>query len=124
MNKQKIRILVADDEKPMAHALELKLTHEGFEVVTVSNGDEALRVIAEQKFDVILLDLVMPKKDGFAVLEELHAQGNKIPIIVTSNLGQEEDKKKVAMFGVDKYLIKSNTPITEIVAEVKKAVAQ
>jgi DNA-binding response OmpR family regulator len=62
----------------------------------------------------------MPKKDGFAVLEELHERGNKIPIIITTNLGQEEDKQRVAKLGAKNYLVKSNTPIAAIVAEVKK----
>ncbi len=120
MTTGKIRILVADDEKPMAHALELKLTHEGYEVVTTTNGDEALEAMEKQKFNLLLLDLVMPKKDGFAVLEELKAKGNTVPIIITTNLGQEEDKERVAKLGAKNYLIKSNTPIAEIVAEVKK----
>ena len=120
MTTGKMRILVADDEKPMAHALELKLSHEGFEVQTATNGDEALALIDEFKPQLLLLDLVMPKKDGFAVLEELHERGNKIPIIITTNLGQEEDKQRVAKLGAKNYLVKSNTPISAIVAEVKK----
>jgi DNA-binding response OmpR family regulator len=120
MTTGKMRILVADDEKPMAHALELKLSHEGFEVQTATNGDEALALIDEFKPQLLLLDLVMPKKDGFAVLEELHERGNKIPIIITTNLGQEEDKQRVAKLGAKNYLVKSNTPIAAIVAEVKK----
>ncbi|MBT6757368.1 MAG: response regulator, partial [Candidatus Jacksonbacteria bacterium] len=67
----KKRILIVEDEKPMGHALELKLESEGFEVSTASNGVEALEVLEKETFNLVLLDLVMPKKDGFEVLTEL-----------------------------------------------------
>lgn len=68
MNK---KILVAEDEKPMAKAMELKLSHSGFDVKTVFNGEEALAILAQENFDLIFIDLIMPKLDGFHVLEEL-----------------------------------------------------
>ncbi len=118
--KGKMKVLVVDDEKAISHALELKLSHDGFDVVVASNGEDALESIAKEKFDLILLDLVMPRKDGFEVLEELHAKGNTVPIIVTSNLGQEEDKKRVEHLGITHYLIKSNTSITDMVSKIKE----
>ncbi len=68
MSKQVKRILVVEDEKPMSRALELKLTHVGFEVKTASNGEEALEILNKEKFDLIFLDLVMPKMNGFETL--------------------------------------------------------
>ena len=114
------KILIAEDERAMSKALELKLTHAGFEVKPVFNGEEALEVISKEKFDLILMDLMMPKTDGFSVLETLQKKGNKIPIIVTSNLGQEEDFKRATALGANDYLIKSNTPIAKIVDRIRE----
>jgi len=88
------KILVAEDERPMANALELKLKKEGFDVKVAYNGEEAVNFIVENKFDLVLLDLIMPKKDGFTVLKEIQDKGISVPIIITSNLSQEEDQRK------------------------------
>ena len=120
-NEQSKKILVGEDEKPMAKALKLKLTKAGFEVKTVFNGEEVLDAVEKEKFDLILLDIVMPKIDGFGVLTELKKRGIKIPVIVTSNLSQEEDKKRAEELGARDYFIKSNTPIAEIVNYAKRA---
>ena len=68
MNK---KILIIEDEKPMARALELKLAHAGFEVKAVFNGEEGVELLQKETYALILLDLVMPKIDGFKVLETL-----------------------------------------------------
>ena len=119
MAKQK-RILIAEDEKPMARALTLKLEHEGYEVETTYDGEEAISKLAESQFDLILCDLVMPKVDGFAVLEEVKNKKIKTPIVILSNLGQEEDQEKAKSLGAKEFFIKSNTPIKNIVEQVKK----
>lgn len=116
--------MVCDDEKAINHALELKLGHENFSVVTASNGNQCLEAMGKDKFDLVLLDLVLPEKDGFEVLEELKKRGNKVPIIIISNLGQEEDIQRVHSLGVSYYLIKSNTPLVEIVEKVKEVLGK
>ena len=116
----KKRILIAEDEKPLSHALELKLTFSGYDVTVVNNGDDALTTLAKDTFDLILLDIVMPGKNGFEVLEELKKKGNKIPVIMLSNLSQEEDVSKAKQLGAVDFFIKSDTPLAEIVAMVKK----
>src|SRR5580698_5903541 len=113
----KKRILLAEDEKSLSKAMELKLTHAGFEVVAVSNGEEVLSALKDGKFNIIVMDLIMPKMDGFATLQALKDQGNTTPIVVTSNLGQEEDIKRAKSLGAVEYLVKSNTPIAEIVQQ-------
>ncbi len=118
--KNKIKILVGEDEQALSRALELKLSHEGFDVKIAATGEDVLAQMAKEKFDLLLLDLVMPNMDGFAVLEELKKNSNKVPIIVTSNLGQEEDKKRVEYLGVSEYLIKSNTSISEMISKIKE----
>jgi DNA-binding response OmpR family regulator len=114
------RILIVEDEKPLSHALELKLTHEGFAVTVASNGQECLDLIDSQPFDVVLLDLIMPVLDGFQVLEKLQQKPQKPAIFVLSNLSQHEDEERVINLGARKFFIKSDTPLTVIVDEVKK----
>lgn len=114
------KVLIVEDEKAMARALELKLKGAGWQTRVAGDGEEALDALLQESADLILLDLVMPKKDGFVVLEELKTRKNKIPIIVTSNLGQPEDLKRAKIFGVKEYFVKSDTSLSEIVAAVKR----
>jgi len=113
------KVLVVEDEKPMANALRLKLESSGFDTVTVFGGREAIKSINEQKFDVILLDLIMPEVDGFKVLETLREQRVQTPVIVLSNLGQPEDIERAKKFGARDYCVKSNTTLLEIVQKVR-----
>jgi two-component system alkaline phosphatase synthesis response regulator PhoP len=124
MTESKKRILVVDDEKPLAKALEMKLTMAGFEVVTAFDGEEGLKKYEEGKYDMILIDLMMPKKDGFSVLEDLKNKGNMVPVYVLSNLSQENDMKRVKDLGATGYFVKSDTPIIDIVQEVSKILQQ
>ncbi len=109
-----------EDEKPMARALELKLNHSGFLATSVNDGQSGLDLLAKEKFDLILMDLMMPKLDGFAVLKALQAANNKIPILVLSNLSQEEDDAKVKALGAKDFFIKSNTSLTKLVDYIGK----
>jgi DNA-binding response OmpR family regulator len=117
--KGKKRILIVEDERPLAHALELKMTHEGYDVCVKLTGAEGLQEALAGKYHLMLLDLIMPEMDGFAVLEALRQKGNKMPVIVLSNLGQDEDKQKALALGATDYFVKANTPILEIVTKVK-----
>jgi DNA-binding response OmpR family regulator len=117
---QKKRILITEDEKPLLHALQLKLEHEGFAVTVASDGQECLNLLAHEKFDVVLLDLIMPVLDGFQVLEQLQKTPPMPAIFVLSNLSQHEDEERVLQLGARKFFIKSDTPLTVIVEEVKK----
>lgn len=114
------KILIVDDEKPMAHALELKLQHSGFDTKVAYLGSDALSLLDKEKYNLILLDLMMPSPDGFAVLETLQKKKNTIPVIVTTNLSQLEDEKRAMTLGAKKYFVKSNTPLSEIIDHVKK----
>lgn len=114
---------MVEDEKPMARALELKLTSSGFSVTVSYNGQEALDLLKNNKFDLILLDLIMPIKDGFAVLQELKDSGSRIPVIVSSNLSQKEDFDRAKSLGAVDYFVKSDTSIVEVVNHVKKVLA-
>jgi DNA-binding response OmpR family regulator len=115
------KVLIVEDERPLSHALELKLQHEGFDVTVASNGREGLDQIKSQDFDVALLDLIMPEVDGFQLLEELQKHDKKPVVFVLSNLSQHEDEERVLALGARKFFIKSDTPLTTIVEEVKQA---
>lgn len=115
------RILIAEDEKPMVNALSLKLHSAGFETTLVYDGESAVSAVQASPFDLILLDLVMPKKDGFFVLAELKKLKIATPVIVSSNLSQEEDIKRARELGARDYFIKSDTTLAEIVEKVKLA---
>ncbi len=118
----KKKILIIEDEKPLAHALSLKLSHEGFDVVTTESGEEGLQFLANETFDLVLTDLIIPGVDGFKVLETIQEKKMKIPVIVITNLNQEEDKKRVFDLGASSFFVKSNSPISEIVKNVKSKI--
>ena len=120
MAGEKYKILIAEDEKPMARALEMKLNHEGFEAKAVFNGELALESLLSEKFALVLIDLMMPKVDGFKVLETINEANLAVPVIVLSNLNQDEDEQKAKDLGAKAFFVKSNTPIAEIVNYVKK----
>ncbi len=118
MEKAKKKILIIEDEKSMARALELKLTFSGFEAVIAGNGEEGLILLEKEAFALILLDLIMPKMDGFAFLEALKEKKIKTPVFVLTNLSQDEDEKRAKALGAKEFLIKSNTTIATIVEKV------
>jgi DNA-binding response OmpR family regulator len=116
MNKQ---VLIVDDEKPLTRALELKLLHEGFDAKSVYDGYEAIEVLKTGNFDLVLLDLMMPQKDGFKVLEEIKKLNIKTIVIVSSNLSQKEDIARAAALGAVDYFVKADTSLADIVDKIK-----
>lgn len=113
------KVLIVEDERAIARALELKLTHSGLYVEIATDGEDALRKVAKSKFDIILLDLVIPKKDGFAVLKTLQEKHKDTPVIVASNLGQESDIQRAKEFGISEYFVKSEVTLNDIVSHIK-----
>lgn len=87
-------------------------------MTVVYNGDDALRALGSSFFDLMLVDIMMPKRDGFSVLEELKKQNNQIPVFAMSNLGQEEDIARVKSMGVKEYIVKADASPTDILARV------
>jgi CheY-like chemotaxis protein len=114
------KILIADDEKAIAKALALKLTKVGFATEVAVNGVEAIEKIKATKFDIIVLDLIMPEKDGFAVLEYLRDNKINSPVLVASNLSQEDDLKRAKALGAADYFIKSNVSLQDIIDNIKR----
>lgn len=120
MEEEKVKILIIEDEKPMARALELKLNHSGFEAESVFDGNDALAILNKKKYDLILLDLMMKGADGFTVLTEIKAKEIETPVIVLSNLGQKEDIERARKLGAMEYFVKSNISIMETIKQIKK----
>jgi DNA-binding response OmpR family regulator len=116
MNK---RVMIVEDEKPMIKALTIKLKSEGFEVENAVDADEFFEKIKNGNFDLILLDLMLPKVSGFEILEKLRQDNNKIPVVVASNLSQEEDKKRSKDLGAVDYIVKSESSLVEMVEKIK-----
>jgi len=119
----KKKILIAEDERPMARALELKFNNSGFEAKTVYDGEEAVVELIKGKYDLLLLDIMMPKKDGFGVLEDIKNKKINVKVIVSSNLSQSEDLDKAKKMGAIGYFVKSDTPISQVVEQVKQALS-
>ncbi len=113
-------ILLVEDDRAIREILELKLNNAGFSVKIAENGEQAIEQLKTGKFDLILMDLIMPQMNGFDLLEKLHGLNNQIPKIVMSNLDQPEDIEKVKKMGAITFLSKFETTITGIVDYVKK----
>lgn len=114
-------ILVAEDDPFYANIYRVKLAKEGFDVEIAENGEKALEAIRRKKPDLIILDLIMPVKDGFAVLKELNADAalKDVKVVVLSNLGQAEDVKKAKDLGAKDYIIRTNVSIQEMVTKIR-----
>ena len=122
MNNPK-KILIAEDDPFLVKIMGNRLKEENFDVDTVNNGQSALDQIIKDGYKVVLLDLVMPTMDGFQVLAELKKRKIKTPVLVFSNLSQDEDRTEVMALGAAGYYIKSDISIQKIVEVIKKATA-
>ena len=117
-----MKILIAEDDEFLLKVYRMTLEQEKFDVVIAKDGEEALKQAAKEKPDLILLDILMPKKDGFDVLKELKENEDlkDIPVIILSNLGQEADIEKGKELGAVDYIIKGNVDIENVIQKVKK----
>jgi len=120
METQSKKILILEDEKPLSRALELKLTHEGFNVQTLPSGEGVMPLIEKENFSLIICDLVMPKVDGFQVLQKIKEEGLNIPVIILTNLSQSEDEKRVRSLGAKDFFVKSDTSLSKLVEYIKE----
>ena len=120
---QKIRkILVMEDEPILSQALTIELNSYGYEVSVADNGEDGMNMLYKNPPDLLLLDLLMPRKNGYEVLQELKAKKlfGKIQVIVFSNLGQEEEKKKAISLGAKHFFVKSSIDLEDLVAFIQK----
>ena len=119
------RILLAEDDRFLRKAAESALARSGYTVVTAVDGDEALARARDSAPELILLDLIMPGRNGFDVLHALKSEAatKAIPVIVLSNLGQEGDVQRALALGAVAYCIKANLSLQGLVRQVEGALA-
>jgi len=119
-------ILIAEDDQMIADIYEKKFSESGFKVVCVDSGSDVLNSIKKEKIDIILLDLMMPKMNGFEVIEKIRKSGYdpNIKIIVFSNLSQKEDREKAMNLGANGFITKAEYKPSELVQEVKRLTGQ
>jgi DNA-binding response OmpR family regulator len=120
------KILLVEDDPFLIDIYQKKLRDSGFEVEVAKDGEKALETLKEKNFDLMLLDIVLPKIDGWKILEELREMKKekkdleKMKIVIWSNLGEKEDIKKGLSLGATSYLIKANFTPSEVVREIEK----
>lgn len=114
------RILVVEDEPAIAFGLQLDLKSEGYDVEIESDGESALQRVRNEAFDLILLDVMLPSKDGFEVCRELRRGGSKTPVIMLTAKTQEAEKVLGLEIGADDYVTKPFSP-RELRARIKAA---
>ncbi len=117
-----MKILIVEDEEILIKVLREKLEKENFTVEMAFDGEAALLLAKSFKPDLILLDIVIPKKNGLQVLKELKSDPelSSIPVIVISNLGFDEEIKNALNLGAVDYVIKTQHPINEVVEKIKE----
>jgi DNA-binding response OmpR family regulator len=122
MSDDKIKILLVEDDPFLLSMYSTKFELEGFTVLSADNGEDGLRLSTGENIDIILLDILMPKMNGFEVLEELkkNDKTKKIPVILLTNLNQKDEIERGLALGADDYLIKAHFMPSEVVEKIKK----
>ena len=122
--KREKKILIIEDDSFLLQMYATKLEKAGFEVKSSTDSTLGLKKAKEQKPDLILLDLVMPLKDGFQVLEELKIDSNtqNIPVIILSNLSEREDVQKCLQLGAADYLIKAHFVPSKVISKIERLI--
>ena len=120
--EKKDRILLIEDDSFLVEMYTTKFELEGFEVISAEDGKKGLDLALQEKPEIILLDILMPKMDGFAVLEALKKDKTtlNIPVVLLTNLGQKDDVKKGFEKGAVGYLIKAHFMPSEVVDKIMK----
>jgi len=120
---KKTRILIIEDEHSLADLLVTKLKKEGYDVDFAYDGEDGYEKIKKESPDLILLDIIMPKMNGYEVLEALNKDGIKIPVIIISNSGQPVEIEKTKKLGAVDHLIKTEFSPLDVINKVKKCLA-
>ncbi len=122
------KILLVEDDENIREMYQMKLEMERYEVITASDGKKASELIKKEKLDLVLLDILLPKKDGFEVLEEIRRSKNEsvknIPVIIISNLSHPDDRQEAKRLDVFDYLVKAEVTPQEIADKANKALRE
>jgi len=116
------KILLVEDDPLIIDIYTTKLKESGFQTETASDGETALKKLKEENFDLLILDMVLPRLTGFELLKKIREDKGfkELKVLILSNLGQEADINLAKKLGVSKYLIKANFIPSEVVEEIKK----
>jgi len=122
MANQKRKILMIEEDRFLRKVYRDKLSKIGFEFLEATNGEEGLNKIIAEKPDLVILDLILPRKNGFDVLIDIKSNKNtqSIPVIILSNLGQESDIRRGLSLGAEDYLVKTEVSLSQVVDKVKE----
>lgn len=122
MAQKKQKVLLIEEDRFLRKIYRNKLILAGFEFIEAINGIEGLHKVIYEKPDLVLLDIILPRKNGFDVLIEIkkNKKTKHIPVIILSNLGQETDIKRGFALGAQEYLIKPEISLSGVVEKVKK----
>jgi DNA-binding response OmpR family regulator len=126
--EKKIKVLLVEDDVFLRELCTKKFRSDGMDVTDKTDGEEALKVLEKEEFDIILLDIVLPSMDGFEVLEKIRKHENekarKTPVVMLSNLGQDEDIERAVSLGANDFLIKAHFTTGEVVKKVRALLKQ
>ena len=120
------KILLVEDEDIMLNLLQRKLTQEGYDVFVARDGEEGLKIMREIMPDIVLLDIIMPKKGGIEVMEEMQKEPKlkTLPVIIISNSGQPVELDKAKELGAKDWLIKTEFDPQEVIDKVVKQIGK
>lgn len=114
------KILIIEQEQDFVEALSKQFEPSGYTLVHACDGQEALCKVKEEFFDLIILEIIIPKVDGMHVLTQLKKEMKlKIPIVVLTHLGHEDDKKMAMDLGAYSYFVKAQTPLTQLLTHIE-----
>jgi len=122
IEKKQVHVLIVEDDTFLANIYKTKFEMEGFKVSQAGDGEQAVKEAKKKKPDIILLDILLPKMDGYTVLNTLKQdeEVKNIPVIMLTNLGQKDDVEKGIEMGAADYLIKAHFKPSETVEKVRK----
>ncbi len=116
------KIVIVEDDKPIAQMYEIKFVHAGFIVFLAENGLVGLETIEKQKPDAVLLDLMMPEMDGEEMLSKLRATdwGKDMKVVILTNVSEEEVAKKISKYNISGFIIKAQYTPAQVVEKISK----
>lgn len=117
------KIVIVEDDQVINQMYRMKFEAAGFDVATASDGEAGVAMVHKTKPDIILLDLQMPHMDGATALQHIRKEswGEKIPVIILTNLGAEEAPKELKTLGIHSYIVKAELTPSQVLARVKEA---
>ena len=115
------KVLIIEDDPLIVKIYTTRLTADGYEVLSAENGEDGLKLIEQDGINLIVLDLMMPRVDGFGLLEKIRSteKTKNIPVLVYSNLAQEEEVNRAKSLGATEFIVKANISPTETVNKIK-----